>query len=66
MVPLVNTFVPSVTEPLAIVGAGAAGLITAHTLIQDGFQNVQVLTRDKTAGGVWARDRINPGTAINK
>ena len=53
-------------KTVGIIGAGAAGLITAHILLQDGFEDVQLLTRDKSAGGVWARQRIYPGVAINK
>jgi cation diffusion facilitator CzcD-associated flavoprotein CzcO len=53
-------------EPVGIIGAGAAGLITAYTLLQDGFSNVQIITRDKTPGGVWARERVYPGLVINK
>ncbi|KAF8648995.1 hypothetical protein AX16_006109 [Volvariella volvacea WC 439] len=53
------------SRPIGIIGAGAAGLITAHTLIKDGFTNVQILTRDASVGGVWARDRIYPGLFIN-
>lgn len=52
--------------PIGIIGAGAAGLITAHTLLQDGFRAVQILTRDKSVGGVWARERTYPGIFINK
>ncbi|KAG5728376.1 Dimethylaniline monooxygenase [N-oxide-forming] 2 [Termitomyces sp. T112] len=46
------------------LGAGAAGLITAHVLLQDGFK-VQLITRDSSPGGVWARERIYPGLSIN-
>lgn len=53
-------------KSVGIIGAGAAGLITGHTLLQDGFKNVQLLTRDKSVGGVWARERIYPGVSINK
>lgn len=59
---------PSTTRPndtIAIIGAGAAGLVTAHTLLQDGF-DVQILTRDISSGGVWARNHIYPGLRINK
>lgn len=52
-------------QSVGIVGAGAAGLVTAHTLLQDGFENVQLLTRDKSVGGVWERQRIYPGVTIN-
>ncbi|KAF8061622.1 FAD/NAD-P-binding domain-containing protein [Lyophyllum atratum] len=52
------------TKTVGIIGAGAAGLITAQVLLQDGF-NVRVITRDKSPGGVWARERIYPGLSIN-
>lgn len=51
---------------IGIIGAGTAGLITAYTLLQDGFTNVELITRDRTAGGVWAAERIYPGLQINK
>ncbi|KAF8585177.1 FAD/NAD(P)-binding domain-containing protein [Ramaria rubella] len=53
------------SEPLGIIGSGTAGLITAHVLLQDGFTNVQIITRDKSPGGVWARERVYPGLNIN-
>ncbi|KAJ7625370.1 FAD/NAD-P-binding domain-containing protein [Mycena polygramma] len=53
------------TASVAIVGSGAAGLITAYTLLQDGFSDVQILTQDSTAGGVWAAERVYPGLQIN-
>ncbi|KAH9922210.1 FAD/NAD-P-binding domain-containing protein [Fomitopsis serialis] len=56
---------PPTSARIGVIGAGAAGLITAHTLLQDGFQNVEVLTRDETPGGVWAASRIYPGLSIN-
>ncbi|KAH7908576.1 FAD/NAD-P-binding domain-containing protein [Hygrophoropsis aurantiaca] len=52
-------------ESVAIIGSGASGLITAYTLIQDGFLNVQILTRDRSAGGTWARERIYPSLKLN-
>ena len=51
---------------ICVIGAGAAGLISAHTLIQDGFRNVEVLSRDSSTGGVWAAERVYPGLTINK
>ena len=51
---------------IGVIGAGAAGLITAHTLLRDGFEHVEVLTRDPSAGGVWAAKRVYPGLSINK
>ncbi|KAJ3783118.1 hypothetical protein GGU10DRAFT_405562 [Lentinula aff. detonsa] len=52
-------------QPIAILGSGAAGLITAYTLINDGFSNVTILTKDKSPGGVWADERVYPGLTIN-
>ncbi|KAF4580716.1 hypothetical protein EYR38_003002 [Pleurotus pulmonarius] len=53
------------SDAIGIIGAGAAGLITAYTLLQDGFKDIQLLTRDKTAGGIWAEERVYPGLTIN-
>ncbi|TFK38930.1 hypothetical protein BDQ12DRAFT_735153 [Crucibulum laeve] len=53
------------SAPIAVIGTGPAGLITAHVLLQDGFSNVHLLTRDKTVGGVWARERVYPSLYIN-
>ncbi|PIL37555.1 hypothetical protein GSI_01249 [Ganoderma sinense ZZ0214-1] len=50
---------------IAVIGAGLAGLITAYTLIRDGFKDVQVLTRDGSVGGNWTNDRIYPGLYLN-
>lgn len=54
------------SEPLAVIGAGSAGLITAHTLIKDGFQHVQIFTQDDTVGGVWCSERVYPSLTLNK
>ncbi|KAK7676325.1 hypothetical protein QCA50_020708 [Cerrena zonata] len=53
------------SSKICIIGSGAAGLITAHTLIQDGFQHVEILTRDSSSGGVWAAQKVYPGLTIN-
>jgi dimethylaniline monooxygenase (N-oxide forming) len=50
---------------VAVIGSGTAGLITAHTLLKDGF-NVQLISRDHTPGGVWAEEHIYPGLRLNK
>jgi ribulose 1,5-bisphosphate synthetase/thiazole synthase len=51
---------------IGIIGAGAAGLINAHVLLQDGFSDVTVVSRDESVGGTWARARVYPGLHINK
>jgi dimethylaniline monooxygenase (N-oxide forming) len=38
------------TKSIGIIGAGSAGLVTAHVLLRDGF-DVTVLTRDRSPGG---------------
>jgi dimethylaniline monooxygenase (N-oxide forming) len=53
------------TLQVGILGSGAAGLITAYTLLKDGF-DVQILTRDPYPGGVWAKHRILDGLALNR
>ncbi|TFK38878.1 hypothetical protein BDQ12DRAFT_604602 [Crucibulum laeve] len=52
-------------EPIAVLGAGVAGLINAQVLQRDGFTDIHVITRDMSVGGVWCRDRIYPGLTIN-
>ncbi|KAI0711021.1 FAD/NAD-P-binding domain-containing protein [Cerioporus squamosus] len=57
---------PSIRQgSVAVIGAGIAGLITAHTLLRDGFTDVQVLTRDAEAGGTWTAERTYPGLHLN-
>ena len=51
---------------VGIIGAGVAGLISAHVLLQDGFKGVTLISRDKSVGGTWARARVYPGLHINK
>ncbi|TFK60202.1 FAD/NAD(P)-binding domain-containing protein [Pluteus cervinus] len=53
------------SEPVCIIGAGPTGLITAHTLLQDGFKNVQIFTKDEDVGGVWSKKRVYPGLVLN-
>ncbi|KAE9387177.1 FAD/NAD-P-binding domain-containing protein [Gymnopus androsaceus JB14] len=50
---------------VGILGSGAAGLITAYTLLQDGFKNVTIITRDSSPGGVWSDERVYPGLTLN-
>ncbi|KAI0262601.1 FAD/NAD-P-binding domain-containing protein [Gloeopeniophorella convolvens] len=52
-------------ESVGVIGSGAAGLITAHTLLQDGFTSVEVLTRDKSVGGVWSQERVYSSMQTN-
>ncbi len=67
----ISTYLPTYLSPrgmvvtVGIIGSGTAGLVSAHVLKQDGF-NVTILSKDKTPGGVWARERIYPGLALNK
>ncbi|EIM86307.1 FAD/NAD-P-binding domain-containing protein [Stereum hirsutum FP-91666 SS1] len=53
------------SSSIGIIGAGAAGLITAKTLLDDGFENITILTRDQHPGGTWAVERIYPSLKIN-
>lgn len=57
---------PETHKTVCVIGSGAAGLITAHVLLRDGFTNVDVISRDSSAGGIWAAERVFPGMTINK
>ena len=49
---------------VAVIGAGIAGLVTAKTLAQDGF-DVRVFEKDADLGGTWAPSRTYPGLRTN-
>ena len=49
---------------VCVIGAGIAGLVTAKTLAQDGF-DVLVIERDSNLGGTWAPSRTYPGLRTN-
>ena len=53
-------------KSICVIGSGAAGLVSAQVLVQDGFKNVEVISRDHSPGGVWAEERIYPELKINK
>ena len=42
-------------KSVAIIGAGAAGLVAAKTLIDDDF-NVKIFERHQELGGTWSSD----------
>ncbi|KAF8184219.1 hypothetical protein BJ912DRAFT_975413 [Pholiota molesta] len=49
-----NTRNKILSEPIGILGAGVAGLINAYVLLQDGFTDITVITRDRSKdGGLW-------------
>ncbi|KAF9074343.1 FAD/NAD(P)-binding domain-containing protein [Rhodocollybia butyracea] len=52
-------------KSVLVIGSGAAGLITAHILIKDGFTNVRVFSKDSQPGGVWEYSKIYSGVFIN-
>ncbi|KAF8801867.1 FAD/NAD(P)-binding domain-containing protein [Phlegmacium glaucopus] len=52
-------------ESVGIIGAGVSGLICAHVLLQDRFTDVTLISRDKSVGGTWMRDRVYHGLYIN-
>jgi cation diffusion facilitator CzcD-associated flavoprotein CzcO len=45
---------------VGIIGAGLSGLVTAKTLLEEGFE-VTVFETEDEVGGVWARARRYPG-----
>ncbi|KAK0237298.1 FAD/NAD-P-binding domain-containing protein [Armillaria nabsnona] len=61
----INAHNPRTSQSICIIGSGAAGLITAHTLLQDGFTKVHILTKDSCPGGVWEYNKVYSGVFIN-
>lgn len=53
-------------KSICVIGSGTAGLVSAQVLVQDGFKNVEVITRDRSPGGTWAEERMYPELRINK
>lgn len=49
-------------QRIGIVGAGLSGLVTAKTLLEEGYE-VTVWEKEAELGGVWARSRRYPGVA---
>ncbi|KAJ3727425.1 FAD/NAD(P)-binding domain-containing protein [Lentinula raphanica] len=52
-------------KSVLVIGSGAAGLVTAQTLIHDGFTNVHVFSKDSQPGGVWEHNKVYSGVFIN-
>ena len=44
------------TDPIAIVGGGASGLVTIKALQSEGFTDIQLYERREDIGGVWLFD----------
>jgi cation diffusion facilitator CzcD-associated flavoprotein CzcO len=53
-------------QNIGIIGSGPAALVTAHVLIKDGFNSVQLITRDSSPGGIWAKEKVYPELLLNK
>ncbi len=43
-------------KTVAVIGAGASGLVAAKVLMKDGF-DVTILEREKHLGGIWSPDQ---------
>ncbi|KAJ7257344.1 hypothetical protein C8J57DRAFT_1185805 [Mycena rebaudengoi] len=56
---------PHLSAKIAVIGGGETGLVTAATLLADGFTSVMVFCPEKTAGGNWARECTYPGLVTN-
>ncbi len=51
--------------PIAIIGAGPAGILTGRTLRAAGFRNVTIFDRSGQVGGIWRRNDVAGGTKNN-
>ncbi len=51
--------------PIAVVGAGAAGILAARAFVEIGFQNVAVYDKRGMPGGIWNQDNVGGGSKNN-
>lgn len=51
--------------PIAIVGAGASGIISAAYLMQLGFDNITLFDKRGKANGIWKQSNVSDGTKNN-
>lgn len=52
-------------KTFCILGAGIAGIVTAKTLLEEGFQNISIIEQHSSLGGVWAAGRTYPLLSSN-
>ena len=50
---------------IVILGAGPAGMLTARTLAEIGFTNIQILDESGKFNGVWKMNSLSKGTINN-
>lgn len=48
--------------PVVILGAGAAGILTAYGLSEMGFSDITIIDKKKDRGGIWAQKNVREGT----
>ncbi len=51
--------------PIAIIGQGAAGILTHHALKDMGFRNIYTFEKSRRALGIWSYDHVVYGTKNN-
>lgn len=51
--------------PIIILGAGPAGILTARTLTEIGYKNIQILDESGKFNGIWKISGVNKGTINN-
>jgi hypothetical protein len=50
---------------IVILGAGPAGILTARTLAEIGFSNIQILDQSGKFNGIWKINSVSKGTINN-
>ncbi len=62
----ITTSAPGLEDvPIAIVGAGAAGTLTARALVEAGFSNVDIYDKRGRSGGIWEQNNVHGGSRNN-
>jgi hypothetical protein len=51
--------------PIVILGAGAAAILAARTLVNMGFENILVLDQTGSYGGLWKQGNVRDGQTNN-
>lgn len=48
--------------PVVVLGAGAAGILTAYGLSEIGFSDITIIDKQKEKGGIWTQKNAREGT----
>lgn len=56
---------PLADIPIAVVGAGASGILATRALVNLGFNNIDLVDKRGRSNGIWAQDNVAGGSKNN-